>query len=265
MNFDRAKSMIVGTPIQPAVERLRMLLSPARHPAARLGREESALMGPLLSRLLARTSNGVDIGGHLGSFLAEIVRRAPEGRHFAFEPIPVKARWLARKFPAVDVRAVALGDRSGTSPFTYIENRSGYSGLTSRADGPNDRAIQLEVEVARLDDVLPADYRADLIKVDVEGGELDVFRGAVRTLSAGRSHVLFECLAGSCRLYGYGPDDLFDLLSGRCGLEIFRLGDWLGGGRPMDREAFHAATNPPDDRAPAGFNFLAAPARSPLA
>ena len=50
----------------------------------------------------------MDIGCHIGSMLSTILRLAPRGQHWAFEPTPSKAAWLRAKFPEVEVREMAL-------------------------------------------------------------------------------------------------------------------------------------------------------------
>ena len=35
-----------------------------------------------------------------------MLKRAPRGSHWAFEPIPAKAEWLRKKFPEVEVREI---------------------------------------------------------------------------------------------------------------------------------------------------------------
>jgi hypothetical protein len=51
---------------------------------------------------------------------------------------------------------------------------------------------RIQVDVARLDDVLDESSRPRLIKVDVEGAELAVLRGAAETIGRARPLVVFE-------------------------------------------------------------------------
>lgn len=62
---------------------------------------EPSRIDRILEQILGKSSNCIDIGVHLGSMLSQITQLAPQGRHFAFEPIPYKVNWLKKKFPDV--------------------------------------------------------------------------------------------------------------------------------------------------------------------
>lgn len=52
----------------------------------------------ILKKLLKIDSNCIDVGCHKGSILDEILRFAPEGQHYAFEPLPDLCAYLKRKY-----------------------------------------------------------------------------------------------------------------------------------------------------------------------
>ncbi len=107
----------------------------------------------------------------------------------------------------------------------------------------------ITVPTQRLDDALPDGCAPALIKVDVEGAELQVLEGARATLATHRPVLVLEHGLGSADHYGTRPEDVHDLLSG-LGYRLFGL----QGQGPFDRAAFaatfHAATL---------VNFLATP------
>jgi FkbM family methyltransferase len=180
----------------------------------------------VLERVLKPDSNGVDIGCNRGSILREIVRLAPLGRHFAFEPIPSLFRQLARRFPQVSCHPLALSDTKGVATFNYFTRYDGFSGLVRRQIDIDPGPIQeLEVQTDKLDDILPIDLPIDLIKIDVEGAEHEVLRGAEGVLRRSRPTVVFECGQGGLDLYGRKPEQLYEVLS-NCGLSIRLLKDW---------------------------------------
>jgi hypothetical protein len=86
--------------------------------------------------------------------------------------------------------------------------------------------------------LVPPEYHVALVKVDVEGGELGVFRGGLETLRRTRPVVVFECGLGGADLFGSAPEDIFDVLHGGAALRLFLLEDWLDAGSPLSREGF---------------------------
>lgn len=191
----------------------------------------------VLRHVLREDSCTIDVGCNRGSILREIVRLAPHGRHFAFEPIPSLHRLLQRRFPGVDCRQLAISDTTGTITFHHFTEMDGFSGFVRRRDVPNNAVTLMEVPTARLDDLFPSDLKVDLIKIDVEGAELRVMHGGIESLRRWRPTIVFECGKGGLDIHGHCPEDVYDLLN-ECGLRIQPLAEWTPAGPPLSREAF---------------------------
>ena len=73
----------------------------------------------VMSRVLSPESCCVDIGCHQGQFLKEYMRCAPQGVHYAFEPIPYLFEQLRKEFTTARVFNYALSDTSGETSFLY--------------------------------------------------------------------------------------------------------------------------------------------------
>ncbi len=199
-------------------------------------REDMAHLRALMAAVLRPGHSCVDVGAHAGAVLADAVRLAPGGRHHAFEPLPQMAAALAARFPAVDVHRLALSDTAGTREFVHMVDDPGWSGFVERPTPGGQSAERLVVQTARLDDVLPPDATVDFLKVDVEGAELEVLRGAVQTLERHRPVVVLEHGLGSADFYGTAPASIHALLSD-AGLRVFSL----RGDGPLSPAAFETA------------------------
>ena len=194
-------------------------------------RKDHEAMRILLAGTLAPDSNCVDVGCNRGVILREMVRCAPRGSHVAFEPIPDLYQNLITRFPQVDIRQAALSSESGERTFAHLPERPGYSHLVPDADVVAEPSAELiTVRVEPLDQALPDGYTPTLVKIDVEGAELEVLRGAVETLNRSQPIVIFE--------HGFGDreisDELFELLSNQAGLRIYDI----DGNGPMGHQRF---------------------------
>jgi FkbM family methyltransferase len=214
--------------LEPALRRVQRALSYER----RRDWEDNRRIEALLAATLGPGDGFVDVGACEGDILRHAVRLAPEGRHFAFEPLPELAAALRARFPAVDVRACAVHDTPGTRSFHRVRSGHWYSSLQPLGRA----AAELEpfpVEVIRLDDVLPEDYVPAAIKIDVEGAEAGVIAGALRTLRRHRPLVIFEHGAHARH---FPEADLFALLTDEAGLSVFDI----DGAGPYTAPAFAA-------------------------
>lgn len=122
---------------------------------------------------------------------------------YAFEPVPANADLLERSvrenaFEArVTLSRAVVGDRSGLHPLVHLplhRNPGGNSGgsyLAAPGTPPPRDHDMLQVPMLRLDEM---DLRrpVDFVKIDVEGAEPLVFRGARRLLAHDRPLILAE-------------------------------------------------------------------------
>jgi FkbM family methyltransferase len=204
---------------------------------------------------LGRDAVCVDIGCHKGKFLDAMRRAAPEGRFFAFEPIPYLFDLLKGKYRSderVRLFNYALSSKDGAASFFVDERDMGLSGLSERRERLGDDPMtKVETIVRTLDGVL-GDMPVDFIKIDVEGAEFDVLQGAAAILKRSRPRVLFEFGLGGAEYFGVDADRMFGFFDA-LGYDLFALQDVSREGR-LTEAAFRVAfqTN-------AAYNFLAAP------
>ena len=193
----------------------------------------------IMKKHLKSDSNCVDVGCHKGEILEMMLNYAPKGHHFAFEPIPYLYQDLVKKFQNIaTIYPNALSDEKGTTTFNLVKNAPAYSGLKQRhydIDNPEIEIINVEVET--MDDLL-GDNRIDFIKIDVEGGEFGVLKGAKNLLKKNLPTILFECGKGASDYYGTQPADIFNYLTQEIGLQVYTLDAFIKGNTALSQAEF---------------------------
>ena len=194
----------------------------------------------VIKKVLAKNSNCIDVGCHEGEFLDLFLKYAPQGNHFAFEPLPDYYDNLVKNYgQKCKIYPQALSDEKGESTFNYVISNPAYSGLQKRNyDKPNEKDTSITVQTDLLDQLLPAKTKIDFMKIDVEGGEYQVLKGAVKTLKENRPVVIFEHGLGAADVYGTTPEMVYDLLVNEAGLKVSTMGAWLKGKESFSKKVF---------------------------
>jgi len=198
----------------------------------------------ILQKTITKNANCIDIGCHKGEILTMMLAYSPEGKHYAFEPIPYLFDELQKKIQNVHLFPYALSDSAGHSKFQLVKNAPAYSGLQRRKyDIANPIIEEIEVEIKTLDEIIPQNEQIDFIKIDVEGGEFGVFKGGKNVIKKNKPTILFECGKGACDYYGTNPLDLYDFILNETGLQIYTLKSYLKNKIPLTKEAFEHCFN----------------------
>lgn len=198
------------------------------------------LTGIILKKCLHPNSNCIDVGSHKGELLQEMLRLAPEGQHYAFEPLPHLYVDLKNRFgDLATVLPFALSSHSGSARFQFVKGMPAYSGLRRRSyEGKSPEIEEIEVEKRTLDEVLPSSYCIDFMKIDVEGAEMDVLKGAKAAIRRSQPILLFECGLGANDHYGYDASKVFEVL-GSLDLVLNTLDQWIHDADPLNYEDFN--------------------------
>ncbi len=196
----------------------------------------------LIDAMVGRGDTVVDVGANIGyNAVYAAMRVGRSGRVVAVEPTPDNLRVLERNLAAAGasnvavVRAAAgrergpraLYVRGETSAVNSLFEQSCYARVTE----------VLEVPVERLDDLVEDAPR--LVKIDVEGAELDVLEGMPRLLGAPRLALVVEWHPALQSMAGYAPDALPRWLLER-GWRLHSASHWSL--RPLDAAALPALT-----------------------
>jgi len=145
----------------------------------------------------------IDVGAHVGTFSRVL------GREFAhvaaFEPVPehfICAEINLADVPSVTIHRCALGDVELDSRMDAGGENSGNARLT--VDG------SIDVQIRRLDDF--GYHAVNFIKIDVEGYELAVLKGAQNLISLYGPVIMVEQKPGHAQRYGFGETDAIQML-----------------------------------------------------
>ena len=149
----------------------------------------------ILARLVRPGSTAIDVGANRGIYSYALAKLGAQVE--SIEPNPALAHFartmLGRK---ARVHEVALSNVAGAGTLHIpFDRRSRPDHLVASLRDRHDRAIAIEVPLRTLDSFGFTDV--SFIKVDVEGGELEVLEGARRTISRDRPNLLIELLAGT--------------------------------------------------------------------
>jgi len=170
----------------------------------------------------------LDIGANIGTYSEAILKYAPNATIFAFEPSSVARELLANRFfgnNAVKIQPLALGSKVSKDTLWSDTAGSGLASLTKRKlehFGIDFTQSEI-VDVTTLDSWAKATNIApNLIKIDVEGHELDVLKGGLNTWALAEV-VQFEF--GGCNIDTKTFFQDFWYLFTEAGFAIYRISE----------------------------------------
>lgn len=164
-------------------------------------------------RSLRPDSVVLDIGAYIGQYTLLAAKYASAGRVIAFEPHPIsyqrlQAHVACNRLGNVCILHQAAGQIPGRLPLALSEQASD-SGFSSGWSGET-----IEVEVVPVDEVVRQMNlkRVDVIKVDVEGAEGQVLRGAHETLARFHPLLIVEIDRHREQAFGDAPEAILGYL-----------------------------------------------------
>ncbi len=193
-----------------------------------LGGWYEALVLDAFDALVTTACNVVDVGGNIGLYTCAAAKLLPsEGRVIVFEPVLENLDLLRRNVEAnahvaqVDVHPVAVGDRPGQVLLHLNPVNVGTHSVS--AANAHARGSSVRVPTVTLDDAC-ADVRpVDVLKIDVEGYDGHVLRGALDVLED-RPALFVEYVPAHLLGCGFPPEEFLDLVFDRYA-HVFRVDD----------------------------------------
>ncbi len=161
----------------------------------------------------------LDVGAYHGIYAIIAAKRLGHtGRVVAFEPSPRDRRRLLlhlryNGIKSVAVEPYAVAAEAGKAPLVIVAD--GYTNMNSLRHPAIDHPVkQVIVETTTLDEYLNRNHidKVDLVKIDAEGGEVEIFHGAERLLGRLRPLVICEVLDKVTGPWGYPAREIVSLL-----------------------------------------------------
>jgi FkbM family methyltransferase len=175
-----------------------------------------------LTRVIQPGMRVVDIGANLGYYTVLFGTRVGEhGRVLAFEPDPFNRDLLVRSVRdnglegRVAIQLAAVTDLDGSCRLHIDRSYRGLHSLSSRNRLSHDETDVIEVAAVTLDAALTEFGEPDFIKIDAQGAEGAILRGASKTLGSGRRlTVMVELWPFGLANCGSSTDEVLRTLEG---------------------------------------------------
>lgn len=147
-----------------------------------------------LKKMVPELTTIIDVGANSGQFTKVATHLYPQAQIYTFEPLPNLYPVIKKKFgsnPNIKTYNIALGNEDGTILFN--KNKFGHTSSVLEISQENihftrkdNELEQIRVEIKKLDSLaLPVDKtNLSLLKLDVQGYELEVLKGADETIKA---------------------------------------------------------------------------------
>jgi FkbM family methyltransferase len=188
----------------------------------------------LLPSLVRDGDTALDVGANFGLYSYHLARLVGDaGRVIAIEAVPSTCRSLRRTLDLlnvdhrVELHELGASDRTGVSTFVLPRRADGSvdAGVAwSRPPGQDDSDHtdgDVRVRMAPLDDIV-GDADVDFIKIDTEGAELFVLRGATELIARSAPTLLLEVSPSTFARQGVGREEVEALLEAS-GYQTYRL------------------------------------------
>ena len=171
----------------------------------------------MIMNLVGDAENILDIGANMGWYSINIAKAYPDSMIYAFEPIPKTFEYLTRnvsinKVSNINIYPFGFSNEEKDIYFYYYPEGSGNASSANVSEREDAQIIKSNVRV--VDDFAEKEgVTVDFIKCDVEGAELLVFEGALKTIERDRPIIFSEILRKWSAKFNYHPNKIINMLS----------------------------------------------------
>ena len=185
----------------------------------------------LFKKLIKKGMVVVDIGANIGYYTLLAARFVgEEGKVFAFEPDPYNYSLLCKNIQVnghrnvIPVRKAVFSKSGKMKLFLDKSNLGGHS----LSEANVDKGASITIEVTSLDDYFKnTDYKIDVIKVDVQGSEMEVLEGMTNTINQNDNvKIITEFWPTGLQNSGSSPTGFLNKLI-ECGFALYQIGQYV--------------------------------------
>ncbi len=207
-----------------------------------------ALLQRAYQAVLREGDIAIDVGAHVGRHCIPMANSvSPSGKVFAVEPLPVCRGYLTHQIEVfhkelkdiIKIYPFAMSDYEGKGEFVVAKDALAYSGLRERIYDVPTELEKIPVTIKTIDNLFLDLPSLRYIKIDAEGGEYHIMRGAAACIDKFRPLVSFEFGVNSIKEYGFTPDEPAQFLLDRG----YRIYDILGRLLPAPSDFVQSATS----------------------
>jgi FkbM family methyltransferase len=167
---------------------------------------------PMILKLIQEGDTVLDIGANIGWVSINIAKAVKNVKIFSFEPIPEIYSYFEKHIKMNEMTNIeafnyGLSDIDTNIVFFYYPGVSGNSSLKNLSESEVGQKINSQVRT--LDSVVSEkNIKVDFIKCDVEGSELLVFKGGIKTIERDKPVIFTEMLRKWSKRFDYHPNDI---------------------------------------------------------
>lgn len=176
----------------------------------------------VLEKFLKKGNTFIDIGANQGEYALWAARKTTaSGKVLAFEPMDeifsqLKVNISLNPSYKNTIEAIQLGLSDNPGEINLYGKEGSNEGVNTIFPSPEHTFLIQKIELDTLDNQLEKLQPSwvDLIKIDVEGAELQVLKGATKSISKFKPSLIIEINKEACQSAGYEADEILEFLKG---------------------------------------------------
>ncbi len=193
-----------------------------------LGLNSGDITDSLLGELIGRETSPLvfDVGANIGEFSAQCIKINKKTKIYAFEPQIEMIETIRNKLPKnALIFPIALSEKTGKMQMVRK-----FEGDRKAHASQIDEQVSFVIEKSTIDIMVEnlAIQEIDLLKIDTEGHDFEVLKGAEQSLASNKIKCIVFEIMPRLLLQGHTPEDVETLLRRHNFTKFFRMTPHLG-------------------------------------